>query len=354
MICGNRIAPEISDFEYLPTLAAPGWRNLIRISFGDITKGAMIDRRRSRFGDRAFLPRCPFLGSLLRRKCLRGPLAFTKDLCPDGSRVELSEPCLNHPLRTGVFRASHEGLNWSDWQTRSGKLARSGRKLPLFYCTGGKPGKVMVRMVGLEPTLLAETEFESVASTIPPHPQRTEPAWQRQDQDPAGGHRFADWSPGRYARVASPAAALMASMRGGRQGSWRFNPGIRAMFAPRAWMKSDRTAFGGPQLYRSGRTKGGITRSNQPREPGAGSGSRPLPRARADCHLPSRSQQFRPGFWSSLLHADRTGHSSPGLCSRLRPRKPMAITNFSEESLRLEGGFTLATLVKLRFSSACI
>ena len=255
MICGNRIAPEISDFEYLPTLAAPGWRNLSRISFGDITKGAMIDRRRSRFGDRAFLPRCPFLGSLLRRKCLRGPLAFTKDLCPDGSRVELSEPCLNHPLRTGVFRASHEGLNWSDWQTRSGKLARSGRKLPLFYCTGGKPGKVMVRMVGLEPTLLAETEFESVASTIPPHPQRTEPAWQRQDQDPAGGHRFADWSPGRYARVASPAAALMASMRGGRQGSWRFNPGIRAMFAPRAWMKSDRTAFGGPRLYRSCRTE---------------------------------------------------------------------------------------------------
>ena len=28
----------------------------------------------------------------------------------------------------------------------------------------------MVRVVGLEPTLLAETEFESVASTIPPHP----------------------------------------------------------------------------------------------------------------------------------------------------------------------------------------
>lgn len=28
----------------------------------------------------------------------------------------------------------------------------------------------MVRAVGLEPTLLAETEFESVASTIPPRP----------------------------------------------------------------------------------------------------------------------------------------------------------------------------------------
>ncbi len=29
----------------------------------------------------------------------------------------------------------------------------------------------LVRVVGLEPTLLSETEFESVASTIPPHPQ---------------------------------------------------------------------------------------------------------------------------------------------------------------------------------------
>ena len=28
----------------------------------------------------------------------------------------------------------------------------------------------LVRVVGLEPTLLAETDFESVASTIPPHP----------------------------------------------------------------------------------------------------------------------------------------------------------------------------------------
>lgn len=28
----------------------------------------------------------------------------------------------------------------------------------------------VVRVVGLEPTLLAETDFESVASTIPPHP----------------------------------------------------------------------------------------------------------------------------------------------------------------------------------------
>ena len=27
-----------------------------------------------------------------------------------------------------------------------------------------------MRVVGLEPTLLAETEFESVASTVPPHP----------------------------------------------------------------------------------------------------------------------------------------------------------------------------------------
>ncbi len=241
-----------------------------------------------------------------------------------------------------------------EWQPKGRNSSPYRYKFPLFYWVPGSAGKLVVRMVGLEPTLLAETEFESVASTIPPHPQRTAPAWQRQDQDPAGGNRFAVCAPGRYTRGASPAAALMASMRGGRQGSWRRNPGIRAMFVPQAWMKSDGAAFGGPQLYRSGRTKGGITRSNQPREPGAGSGSRPLPRARADCHLPSRSQQFRPGFWSSLLHADRTGHSSPGLCSRLRPRKPMAITNFSEESLRLEGGFTLATLVKLRFSSACI
>ena len=36
--------------------------------------------------------------------------------------------------------------------------------------------KEMVRVVGLEPTLLAETEFESVASTIPPHPH-VRPAW---------------------------------------------------------------------------------------------------------------------------------------------------------------------------------
>ncbi len=37
--------------------------------------------------------------------------------------------------------------------------------------------KDLVRVVGLEPTLLAETDFESVASTIPPHPQRTCPPW---------------------------------------------------------------------------------------------------------------------------------------------------------------------------------
>ena len=30
--------------------------------------------------------------------------------------------------------------------------------------------KSLVRVVGLEPTLLAKTDFESVASTIPPHP----------------------------------------------------------------------------------------------------------------------------------------------------------------------------------------
>jgi hypothetical protein len=37
--------------------------------------------------------------------------------------------------------------------------------------------KSLVRVVGLEPTLLAETDFESVASTIPPHPQPL-PPWQ--------------------------------------------------------------------------------------------------------------------------------------------------------------------------------
>lgn len=35
----------------------------------------------------------------------------------------------------------------------------------------------LVRVAGLEPALLAETEFESVASTIPPHPQPARP-WQ--------------------------------------------------------------------------------------------------------------------------------------------------------------------------------
>lgn len=37
-------------------------------------------------------------------------------------------------------------------------------------------GCQVVRVVGLEPTLLAETEFESVASTIPPHPHISTPA----------------------------------------------------------------------------------------------------------------------------------------------------------------------------------
>lgn len=40
---------------------------------------------------------------------------------------------------------------------RDGHIRSSGRK-------------GLVRVVGLEPTLLAETDFESVASTIPPHP----------------------------------------------------------------------------------------------------------------------------------------------------------------------------------------
>lgn len=45
----------------------------------------------------------------------------------------------------------------------------------------------VVRVVGLEPTLLAETEFESVASTIPPHPHDQAPAWQNRARGRVAG-----------------------------------------------------------------------------------------------------------------------------------------------------------------------
>lgn len=53
------------------------------------------------------------------------------------------------------------------WQPRQGARRAKGKKprtLP-----HGNDGK-MVRVVGLEPTLLAEKVFETFASTVPPHP----------------------------------------------------------------------------------------------------------------------------------------------------------------------------------------
>ena len=49
--------------------------------------------------------------------------------------------------------------------------ARHGQKTADVHLDFGLENRrKLVRVVGLEPTLLAETEFESVASTIPPHP----------------------------------------------------------------------------------------------------------------------------------------------------------------------------------------
>ncbi len=50
----------------------------------------------------------------------------------------------------------------------------------------------LVRVVGLEPTLLAKADFESAASTIPPHPQARAPS----GSDPPQGDRKGrpDWA----------------------------------------------------------------------------------------------------------------------------------------------------------------
>jgi hypothetical protein len=57
------------------------------------------------------------------------------------------------------------------------KLAGSGRCHPDGMVARGKGNEAesLVRVAGLEPALLAKTDFESVASTIPPHPHNTAP-----------------------------------------------------------------------------------------------------------------------------------------------------------------------------------
>jgi hypothetical protein len=55
-------------------------------------------------------------------------------------------------------------------KTETAGLSGHGRPKTKSPVITGPCVPTMVRVVGLEPTLLAETEFESVASTIPPHP----------------------------------------------------------------------------------------------------------------------------------------------------------------------------------------
>ena len=86
---------------------------------------------------------------------------------------------LCHIFRAGVPKPE---LIAANFRYRRGALhchTRSAANQAISACpmptaTAGR-GPDVVRVVGLEPTLLAETEFESVASTIPPHPQPARP-----------------------------------------------------------------------------------------------------------------------------------------------------------------------------------